>query len=134
MKYFDNDIARMHFESATSDEKITDDEVDSNVWSEIESEPDCEFLEDYGIVERVILTSEDGVIYSVDCYRHFIADEVISLMVRDTNRYAEQYFLTHKCSKRSKKLQWEPTTNDEMMKFFGIVIEMCLVQMPKTDY
>ena len=36
-------------------------------------------------------TSEDGTINPIDCYRHFITDEVINLMVRETNRYAEQY-------------------------------------------
>ena len=67
-------------------------------------------------------------------YRHFITDEVISLMVRETNRYAEQYLLTHKPNKRSKDLQWEPTTNEDMLKFLGIVVVIGLVQMPKIDY
>ncbi|CAF4239643.1 unnamed protein product, partial [Adineta steineri] len=48
----DNDFARMHFESVSSHEEVTDDEVDSNVWSE--------FLEDYGLIEQVTPTSEDG--------------------------------------------------------------------------
>ena len=79
-------------------------------------------------------TSEDGTINPIDCYRDFITDEVINLMVRETNRYVEQYLLTHKLSKRSKKIQWEPTTNEEMLKFLEIIIEMGLVQMPKIDY
>ncbi len=130
----DDDFTRMHLESTSSDEEVTDDEVASNVWSEIESESDGEFWEDHGIIEQVTLTFEDGTINPIDCYRHFITDEVISLMVRETNRYVEQYLLTHKPSKRSKNLQWEPITNEEMLKFLGIVIEMGLVQMPKLDY
>ena len=55
-------------------------------------------------------------------------------MVRETNRYAEQYLLTHTPSKRSKMLQWEPTTNEGMLKFLGIIIEIGLVQIPKIDY
>jgi len=77
----DDDFAGMHFESASSDEEVTDDEVDSNAWSEIESESDGEFLEDHGIIEQVTPTSADGTINPIDCYRHFITDEVISLMV-----------------------------------------------------
>ena len=130
----DDDFAKMHFESASSGEEVTVNEVDSNVWSEIKSESDGECLEDYGVVESGIPTSEDGTIDPIDCYRHFITDEVLNLMVRETNRYAEQYLLTHKPSKRSKDLQWEPTTNENMLKFLGIVIEMGLVQMPKIDY
>ncbi|CAF4519068.1 unnamed protein product, partial [Rotaria magnacalcarata] len=42
----------MYFLSASSDEEVTDDEVNSNVWSEIESESDGEFLEDHGTVEQ----------------------------------------------------------------------------------
>ena len=41
----DNDLDSMHFESVCSVEEISDDEVDSNVWSEIESDSDGEFLE-----------------------------------------------------------------------------------------
>ena len=97
----DDDFAKMHFESASSDEEVTDNEVDSNVWSEIKSESDGECLEDYGVVESVTPTSEDSTINPIDCYRHFITDEVTSLMVRETNRCAEQYLLT-----RSKTLCW----------------------------
>ncbi|CAF1251388.1 unnamed protein product [Rotaria magnacalcarata] len=67
----DDDFARMYFLSASSDEEVTDDEVNSNVWSEIESESDGEFLEDHGIVEQVTPTSEDDTINPIDCYRHF---------------------------------------------------------------
>ncbi|CAM4787189.1 unnamed protein product [Rotaria magnacalcarata] len=62
-------IALTH--SVNSDEEVTDDEVNSNVWSEIESESDGEFLEDHGIVEQVTPTSEDDTINPIDCYRHF---------------------------------------------------------------
>ena len=55
-------------------------------------------------------------------------------MVQEIDRYAEQYLLTHKPNKRSKNLQWEPTSNEDMLKFLGIVIEMGSLQMPKVDY
>ena len=96
----DKDFDRIHFKSESSDEEISDDEVDSNVWNEIESDSHGEFLEVRGIVEQVMPTSEDDTINPIDCYRHFITDEVINLMIRETNRYAEQQ---HKPSKQSKK-------------------------------
>ena len=71
----------------------------------IEPKSDSECLEDHRLVESVKLTSEDGTINPIDCYRHFITDEVISLMVRETNRYVEQHLLTYKPSKQSKNLQ-----------------------------
>ena len=84
--------------------------------------------------EEVTDDSDDDVINPIDCYRHFITDEVIHLMVRETNRYAEQHRQTQKLTKRSKTLQWRPTTNEEMLRFLGIILEMGLVQMPEIDY
>ena len=134
----DDGFSRMQFESTSSEEKVTDDgdddDMDSQVWSEIESESDNEFSEDYGMMEEVSTNSEDGVINPIDCYRHFITDEIIHLMVRETNRYAEQHIQTQKLTKRSKTLQWRPTTNEEMFRFLGIILEMGLVQMPEIDY
>ncbi|CAF1440967.1 unnamed protein product [Adineta ricciae] len=130
----DDDFARMQFESSSSEEEISDDDRDSQVWNEIESESDAEFQEDHGIVEEVPTTSEDNTINPIDCYRHFITDEIVSLMVHETNRYAEQHLQTKELSKRSQTLQWKSTTNEEMLQFLGVVIQMGLVQIPKVDY
>ena len=43
----DDEFAKMHFKSASSDEEVTDNEVDSNVWCEIKTQSDGECLEDY---------------------------------------------------------------------------------------
>jgi hypothetical protein len=130
----DDNFDGMHLESESSDEEMALDEVNSSGWYEIEPEPDAEFVEDYGLVEDVVSASEDNTINPIDCYRHFITNEIIDLMVRETNRYAEQYLQTHEISRRSKFRQWKPTTNEEMLKFFGIIIETGLVQMPKLKY
>ena len=55
-------------------------------------------------------------------------------MIRETNRYADQHAKNQKLSKRSKTLQWKPTTNKEIFKFLGIIFEMRLLQMPEVDY
>ncbi len=68
-------------ESDSSDEEVTDDDMDSNAWNEIESESDAEFLEDHGLIEDVTSISEHNTINPIDCYRHFITDEIIDLMV-----------------------------------------------------
>jgi hypothetical protein len=98
--------------------------VDSHTWNEIESESDVEFLKDYGLIEEVTSISEDNTINLLDCYRHFITNEIIHLMVRKTNRYAQQYLKNREISRQSIFHQWKPTTNEEMLKFFGIIIEM----------
>jgi len=90
----DDGFSRMQFESSSSEKQVTDDDdddADSQVWGEIESESDTEFSEDYGMTEEVPANSEDSTINPIDCYRHFITNEIISLMVREINRYAEQH-------------------------------------------
>lgn len=44
---------------------------------EIEPESDGEVLKDHRLTENVISTSEDNTINRIDCYRHFITDEII---------------------------------------------------------
>ncbi len=44
MSSLDDDFVRMDLESGNSDEEITDEEVDLQVWSEIQSESDSEML------------------------------------------------------------------------------------------
>ena len=130
----DDDFVRMDLESETSDEEGTNDEVYSHVWSEILSESDAELMEDYGLIQEVTSVPGDSTILPIGCYRHFITDEIIDLMVRETNRYVEQYLQTHDISRRSKSRQWKPTNDVEMLKFLGIIIEMGLEQMPKLEY
>ncbi len=86
----DDDFDTMQLEPGSSDEEVPDNDVDSRAWNEIESEQDAEFLEDHRFVEEVTSTSEDNTINPIDCYRHFITNEIIALMVRETNRYAQQ--------------------------------------------
>lgn len=127
----------MQFESSSSEEQVMDDGdggVDSYVWGEIESASNTEFSVNYGMTEEVPTNSEDSAINPIDCYRHFITDEIVILMIRETNRYAEQHAKTQKLSKRWKTLQWQLTTNEEMLKFLGIISEMGLLQMLKVEY
>ncbi len=101
-----DELNTMRLDFDNSDEEVTDDkdddEMDSHTWNEIEPESDAEFLENHGLIEDVISTSKDNTINPIDCYRHFIMDEIIDLMVRETNRYAQQYFQNHTISRRSK--------------------------------
>jgi hypothetical protein len=130
----DDDFDTMHLESGSSDGEVTDDDMDSHTWNEIEPESDAEFLEDHELIEEVTSISEDNTINPIDCYRHFITDEIIDLIVRETNRYAQQCLQRHEISRRPILHQWKPTTNKEILKFFGIIIEMGLVKMPKLKY
>ena len=86
------------------------------------------------MVEEVSTNSEDSTIDLIDCYRYFSTEEIISFMVRETNRYAEQHAKTQRLSETLKTLRWKPTTSEETLKFLGIIIELGLVQMPASEY
>lgn len=45
-----------------------------------------------------ITADENSAIDLIDCYCHFISDEISRFMVRETIRYAEQYLLKHSLS------------------------------------
>ena len=55
-------------ELVTNDEDDDDDDVDSQVWSETESESDAESLEDYGIMEEVPTNLQGSTMNPFDCY------------------------------------------------------------------
>ena len=82
----DNDFIKMDLESENSD-----DELGSPAWRKIQPKSDAEFMEDYGLVQEVTSGLRDTTILPIDCYRHFITDEIIDLMVRETNQYAQQH-------------------------------------------
>ena len=96
--FLDDDFDRMNLQSNSFDGGSTDGEVNSHVWNEIESDSDEKLL-DHGFVEELTSVSKDGAVDPINCYRHFITDEVIDLMVCEINRYVEQYLQTHEISR-----------------------------------
>ena len=91
-------------------------------------------MKGHGFVEELTSISKDDIVDPIDCCRYFITDEVIDFVVCETNRYMEQYLQTHEIRRRSKVRQWKPTTGEKMLIFFGINIEIGLVQMPELKY
>ena len=57
--------------------------------------------------DQVMSASEYSTINPIDCYRHFITDDIISLEVHKTHWYAVE--------RRSKYREWKPTTDEEML-------------------
>lgn len=107
MSSLGDDFDRMDFEYGTFDEQVTDEEIDSYNWKIVKSKSDAKFIEDYGLVQEVASVFGDNTILPIDCYHHFIMDEMIDRMVRETNRYAEQELETYEIGKRSESHQWK---------------------------
>jgi hypothetical protein len=66
-KSSDDDSDQMSLESESFDDGVTNQEVDSTSWIEIESDSDNEFLENYGLVSDVNFGSDENTILAIDC-------------------------------------------------------------------
>lgn len=71
----------------------------------------------------------------VQVYSALLDDEIFELLVRETNRNAEQQ-KNNKIHTRHARIQrWKPTNKEEMRKFLAIILYMGLVKYPKiADY
>lgn len=60
-----------------------------------------------------------------------ITDEIINLIVLETNRNANQVLFKYRLTKSSRFCKWVPTNNVEIKQFLGLLMWMGLVQMPR---
>lgn len=68
-----------------------------------------------------------------DCYKCFISDELLQLIVDETNRNANQVVNKGTHTRSSRICTWTPTNIDEMKIFFGLLMWMGLVKMPSIS-
>lgn len=101
----DDDFFMIDLESGNSDKDITDNEVDSQVWSERQAVSNAEIKEDYGLIREGTSVPGDNTLSPIDWYHHFITEGIMELLVREGNRYAEQDLQTYNTGKRSKRRQ-----------------------------
>ena len=57
-------------------------------------------------------------------YRHFLTDEILQLIVTETNRYAQQFIASHQLRRPSLMQKWKDTTVQEMLTFFAVLAIM----------
>lgn len=70
-----------------------------------------------------------------DVYKLFCTDELIDLLVVQTNLYANQSLNQRNIREQSRLKSWKPTDKKEMRRFLGIIGYMGLVRMPSIrDY
>ncbi|KAL7630424.1 UNVERIFIED_CONTAM: hypothetical protein RMT77_019411, partial [Armadillidium vulgare] len=72
--------------------------------------------------------SKDGKVWPIDIYKHFLTDEIINLIVVETNRYATQVSKSN--DEDSGLCKWTLTNYEEMKKFLGVIFVMSSYKMP----
>lgn len=70
-----------------------------------------------------------------DFFKLVFDDEMVDVIVEETNRYAVQTLSKALISRSSRMHKWSATTNTEIKAFFGLVMYMGIVKYPKiSDY
>lgn len=71
----------------------------------------------------------------ISFYKLIVTDEIIDAMVMSTNNHAEEVLRRPHIRRRSRLLDWVPTTQQEMTRFLGIQLYMGIVNYPRiSDY
>lgn len=66
----------------------------------------------------------------ISIFSQFLTNEVIDLMVTETNRYAKQFLIQSQLKPNSRAHHWMQTNDIEMKKFLGLLLMMGLVNKP----
>ena len=71
----------------------------------------------------------------LDFFKMLLTDDILDIIVTQTNLYASQFISTHNLSPRSRVHGWsrEPFTPDELRKFVALIIVMGLVNLPTLE-
>ena len=71
----------------------------------------------------------------IDFFKLFLTDDLINMMVTETNRYADQEINKHRPLRRSSRLNlWKPVDHQEMCQFLGILLHMGCVKLPTFEH
>lgn len=64
----------------------------------------------------------------IDFFKMYFTEEMIELLVEETNRFAKQYLDSQQLKAKSRSLQWKEVNSSEMKVFMAIIFAMGLVQ------
>lgn len=76
---------------------------------------------------------ENEEILPIDVYRLFVTDEIIELMVTETNRYHDACMIGNHVTRHSKLKLWNSVTAKDIEEFLGILLLMGLNKQPTID-
>jgi hypothetical protein len=74
-----------------------------------------------------------GEIEPLDVYKIFLTDEVIDLIITETNRYFDDIASESPITRCSKMKDWKPVNAEDIKQFLGILIVMGLNRQPEIE-
>ena len=66
------------------------------------------------------LNSEDDAVTPFDVYKVFVSDEIIEMIVKETNRYYEECMTETQVTMHSKLKYWKTVTAKDIEQMFGV--------------
>lgn len=106
----------------TSDLSSSDDEpINSVIWHSryFQEIPITPFIQPSGPTKALGPQARE-----IDFFTLFLDDELVELVVMETNRYAEYCIASHPDPK------WQPTTIPEIKAYFGMMVAMSIMNIP----
>jgi len=117
-------------ESSSSSEEDYEPNPRDLRWEEVDDNWAPNWLMNYNQEQGFSAHYPGGLVDPIDFFQLLFDDEVINLLVLETNRYAEQFF-TNFPGRLSEKYyqEWQPCTPARMKAYLGILIHMGLSQL-----
>ena len=131
--FTNDDIAALDQEIAADSDSEDEVECTTTPRGEIDSAYDISWLPDCQATPAPLQVPDN--VFEADVFRLFISDDVLDLMVTETNRYALQV-KEKKGSEAgvfSRVSQWEPVTRPEMSAFVGVLLLYGLTGRPSHE-
>lgn len=131
-----NRILSSSLSDTTTDKNTTEEEV----WkSDVEEQDDAEWrkIAVKSASEEEYSQEEELLINETDCddpvalYKLFFTNEILEIIVEETNRYAVQCIVNAAYGRRQHQQAWNPVAKSELNTFIGILLIMGVVQVPE---
>jgi len=112
-------------------QKITEPKFE---WKKDQFTPNNFTFTDFTGINPDILSILPDEPSALDYLSLFVHDELIDVIVRETNIYAQQYIESTQLPRHSRVQKWKPTTHSEMKLFLGISLLMGLIRKPNIEF
>ena len=73
-------------------------------------------------------------IYPLCLFRLYFTNELVDLILTQTNLYAQQWLDTHQLRRCSRATKFTPITKDELMLYFAMILYLGIVWKPSYVY
>lgn len=111
--------------------EIPQPQIEGPDWRDVPENPNnFEFLGN-----NELLVPIPGSNRPIDYFRMIFDDDLLNLIVRETNTYAEEVFCGEGVSEKSRITRWKTVTGQELLTFFGLVLHTGTIRLNRLqDY